>query len=150
MKQLLMRGARIRRLRGSPTTYALILMGGSALLFSGIPIAVDVLGTKDAPMTVGAGMVVGYTAFTHFGRYSYRDFRPVTYGQILQRCLDNQVSLPAISIYICFTPWVPSAMYSSRVYIIYRYGSKLINVRILANCMDLGLCICRQIQARPR
>lgn len=105
-------------------------MSGSALLFSAIPVAMDILDTGDAPMTVGAGIVIGYTVFTHLGRYGHRGFTPVSYRQIFQRCLENQVSLPAVSTYLCL------AAFSALGYVFFAWSTSYVDTAVSSSMFE--------------
>ena len=75
------------------TTRALLIVGLSALLYSLVPISIDVSGSSGAPLTVGAGVLIGHVLATHIGRYSHRQFRPIRYRQIVRRCFDEHVAV---------------------------------------------------------
>lgn len=67
----------------------LLWLGGAAVLYSFIPLVLEISGSTTDPMTVGAGFLVGVGISMHFTRHLAPDFRPIKYRQLVHRCLGH-------------------------------------------------------------
>lgn len=71
---------------------AVAYVGIAALLYSVVPLAIDASDSSSAPLTVGAGIVVGFLAYTAALRRIKYPERELSYRSILKRCRSNKVS----------------------------------------------------------
>ena len=75
------------------TTRAFSYIGIAAALYSFIPLAVEYSGSKDFPLTVGAGFVVGTVLSSGLIRSTMYSSTSLSYGNIYRRCRSTGVSL---------------------------------------------------------
>ena len=113
------------------TTRALILLGVAVVLYSAIPVAIDLSGSSGSPMAVGAGILIGYTVMTHTGRHSHRGFRPVSYRQVVRRCFDDHVFLPSVCLYLGLT------MLGALGYVFFAWSTSYVDTAVASSLFEL-------------
>lgn len=113
------------------TRRALLQLGVAAFLFSLMPVSIDFAGSSRFPLTVGAGIVVGFTIATHMTRYSDANHPPIAYRQILERCRSKQVASVAIVFY--FLILVVNAF----SYVFFSWSTTYIDTAVSASLYEL-------------
>ena len=117
--------------KAEDTTRALVLLGISAIATSLIPVSIELSGSTGAPMTVGAGFLVGYTLFTHASRYTNRALRPIPYSQILRRCRDEYVPTGQIVILLVIM------MIGAFGYVAFSWSTRYIDTAVSSSLFEL-------------
>ena len=126
-----MRSLLARLMNLEDTTRAFSYIGIAAALYSFIPLAVEYSGSKDFPLTVGAGFVVGTVLSGGLIRSTMYSSTSLSYTNIYRRCRSTSVSL------VSFLGTILLVAVSGLDFVLFTWSTSYVDTAVSASLFEI-------------